>query len=125
MTTLREAAQAVVDAYETGTMRTIAGLEPLEIAGLRAALAQPDEQAQEIERLRAFARDVMQAWPDGDLDGADLQDAAVKHGLLTPEQRFEPCGDDGACWCASMVDHADWVDGVVCYRRAAWLKATP
>ncbi len=132
MTTLREALVGACTRMERARdILTDSNPRPecnwglLDTKALRAALAQPDEQDLEIERLRAFARDVMQAWPEGDLDGSDLQDAAVKHGLLTPEQRFEPCGEDGACSCAGLVEHADWVEGVECFRRAEWLKDTP
>ena len=51
--------------------------------------------AGETEKLRAFAREVMKAWPDGGIEGDDLQEIAVKHGMLSPETRFEPCGE----WC--------------------------
>jgi hypothetical protein len=37
------------------------------------------EPETEIDRLRGFARDVMSAWPDGGIDGGELQDIAVKH----------------------------------------------
>ena len=76
----------------------------------------------EVERLRAFAADVMQAWPHGDVDGCDVQDYAVKHGLLTPETRNEPCGETW-CECAGYYAADEWVDGVTCYRRPPWMQA--
>lgn len=69
--------------------------------------------------LRAFARDVMAAWPDGDVDGGALQEMAVSHGLLVPEARTEPCGDE--CECAGYYDQAEMADGVTCYRRGPLL----
>lgn len=83
--------------------------------------------AEEIERLlaknetlRAFARDVMAAGPDGDVDGGALQEIAVTHGLLVPETRTEPCGDE--CACAEYYTRAEMADGVTCYRRAPLLR---
>lgn len=74
----------------------------------------------ENETLRAFARGVMAAWPDGDVDGGALQEIAVAHGLLVPETRTEPCGD--ACECAEYHSPEDMADGVTCYRRGPLLK---
>ena len=39
------------------------------------------------DALRAFAQDIMRAWPEGDVDGGELQEAALRHGLL---ERSEP-----------------------------------
>lgn len=49
----------------------------------------------ENKKLRAFAREVMESWPDGGIEGDDLPEIAVKHGMLAPEIRHEPCGE----WC--------------------------
>jgi hypothetical protein len=67
----------------------------------------------EVERLRAFAFDVMEAWPDGGLDGGELQDIAVKHGLLIPETRIESCGENCTC--------VDYGFPTNCHRRIDWL----
>lgn len=67
----------------------------------------------EIERLRAFSADIMGAWPDGGIDGGDLQDIAVKNGLLITETRIKPCGVD--CQCAY------YGFPTTCYRRVDWL----
>lgn len=77
------------------------------------------EAVSEIKRLRAFARAVMTAWPEGDLDGGALQEAAVAHGLLIPEVRAAPCAED--CACAEYRAEDEWADGVTCYRRVGWL----
>ena len=37
------------------------------------------------------------AFEGGSLDGAEIQDIAVKHGLLKIENRTEECGDVCAC----------------------------
>ena len=82
-----------------------------------------DELARvEIERdaLRSFAQAVMECWPMGDLDGGELHDAAVAHGLLIPETRHEPCAE--GCNCAENADAQEWRLGVVCYRKTPLLK---
>ena len=73
----------------------------------------------ENEKLRAFASDVMKAWPDGDVDGGCLQDIAEKHGILAPETRFEPCME--GCECANYHNSDEWHRGVICLRRSALL----
>ena len=45
--------------------------------------------------LRDFARAVMQAWPEGGIDGGELQDIALAHGLLRPAEpppEWDGCG---------------------------------
>ena len=42
-------------------------------------------------RLRDFAQEIMDHWPEGGVDGDDLQEVAVKHGLLTSTIKYEPC----------------------------------
>ena len=44
--------------------------------------------------LRDFARAVMQAWPEGGIDGGELQDIALARGLLRPA---EPPTDWDGC----------------------------
>ena len=75
----------------------------------------------ENKKLRAFASDVMKAWPDGGIEGDDLQEIAVKHGMLTPEIRHEPCGEWCNCNSMNCLDSDDWKCGVECYRRTALL----
>ena len=81
--------------------------------------AEAEKDLIEIERLRAFARDVMEVWPMGDLDGGSLQEIATKHGLLTPEVRNERCGE--SCGCAEYATADEFASGVECYRKAAFL----
>jgi hypothetical protein len=79
----------------------------------------------EVVKLRAFAVDVMEAWPEGDLDGDTLQSAAIEHGLLerkSPDPT-EPCGE--GCLCAQYVDMDEWAVGIECYRRTPLLSAAP
>lgn len=77
------------------------------------------EQPEDLARLRSFARDVMATWPRGDLEGGDLQDLAVKYGLLVPETRYAPCREE--CFCAGYATVEEFEAGVICYRRAALL----
>ena len=37
------------------------------------------------DRLRAFAKDVIQLAWDGSIDGGDVQEIALKHNLIKPE----------------------------------------
>lgn len=97
-----------------------AGVEPCPCAA--ATLLHAADQDDTISALRAFAQEVMECWPMGDLDGGTLQDAAVKHGLLKPETRHEPCGE--GCSCAEYADAQEWEGGVVCYRKTPLLKGS-
>ena len=76
---------------------------------------------EENKKLRAFASDVMEAWPEGGIEGDDLQEIASRHGMLAPEIRHEPCGE--WCQCNGIGDYGgdDWQRGVECYRRTALL----
>ena len=47
------------------------------------------------DKLRAFAQRVMEAWPDGDVDGGELQEAAVACGLLELDPLFVRDGIEG------------------------------
>ena len=78
-----------------------------------------EELIVERDTLRAFARDVMEVWPMGDLDGGSLQEIATKHGLLNPEVRNERCGE--SCVCAEYVSAEEFAAGVECYRKSAFL----
>lgn len=46
------------------------------------------------DQLLAFTKEVMQAWPEGGIDGGELQDIALAHGLLRPA---EPPTDWDGC----------------------------
>lgn len=81
-----------------------------------------DHWQAEAEKLRAFAKAVMDVWPMGDLDGGDLQEIAVRHGMLKPETRHEPCGEN--CSCAEYADAQEWEGGVVCYRKTPLLMGS-
>jgi hypothetical protein len=73
----------------------------------------------ELKALRAFARDIMAAWPEYDIDVGDLQDIAEKHGLLKQETRYEPCGEN--CSCKGYFTPKDFKEGIICYRKTELL----
>jgi hypothetical protein len=67
--------------------------------------------------FEAFAKDVMKYWPEGfDIDAADLQEMAIKHGLLQeveggfdPEQHEDDhgCAEPGDSWFMYTYQGAD------------------
>lgn len=70
------------------------------------------------EKLRGFARDVFMSWPDIDhLDGFDLQEMGIKHGILLPIQVDEPCGE--LCACADYYELEEFP--VTCYELADFM----
>ena len=77
--------------------------------------------ADENKQLRAFAQAIMESWPEGGIEGDDLQEIACRHGLLAPEIRHEPCGEWCNCNSLNGLDSNDWERGVECYRRTALL----
>lgn len=82
---------------------------------LRVLLADWEERKKDSERLRAFAQEAVNALPEFGLDGGELQDLAVKHRLLKPEERTEPCCEE-ACICA------EYGFPTTCYRKTELLK---
>ncbi|MCF6783374.1 hypothetical protein [Stutzerimonas stutzeri] len=67
-----------------------------------------------VAALRAFANELVSAaLCGGSFDGGDIQDAAVKHGLLSIEQREDECG--AVCACSEYGFPA------TCYRKTALL----
>lgn len=52
---------------------------PAPVAWLQADAAQRDQ-------LLAFTKEVMQAWPENGIDGGELQEIALAHGLLRPAE---------------------------------------
>lgn len=78
------------------------------------------------DQLLAFARDILGHLPDGgDLDGGDIQGMAVKHGLLIGSVVHEPCNSENSdlpCACAEYCMADEFAEGVICYRRADWVK---
>lgn len=68
----------------------------------------------EIEHLRGFATDLLNMWP-GDIEGGEVQDLAVKHGLLKETMQYEPCGEN--CDCSEYASEYGWEIGITCYRK--------
>lgn len=67
-------------------------------------------QTEKLIRLTMFAKDIMENWPDGGVEGDELQELAVKHKLLTPVEVYESCGENCAC-----ADYGNFP--VTCYKR--------
>lgn len=62
-------------------------------------------------KLRDFAQDIMRAWPEEGVDGGELQEAALRHGLL---ELSEPTQEERDEW--------DLGDGDLWYRKTALLS---
>lgn len=77
-------------------------------------MQQEDKARAEFEALRAFASEIVSgAFEGGSFDGGDVQDMAVKHGLLFIEHRDEACGE--VCACSEYGFPSD------CYRKTELL----
>lgn len=65
----------------------------------------------DVEKLRAFAQRILMDWPDTpDIDGGDLQELAVKSGLLEGHEVTQACGE--TCTCADYDEFP-----MTCYRK--------
>ena len=71
------------------------------------------------ENLRAFAKEIMDHWPESGVDGDDLQEIAVKHGLLAPTVKYKPCGEN--CSCADHAGTDEFKNGLVCFVKTKLL----
>jgi hypothetical protein len=75
---------------------------------------------EERSKLRAFAQEIMDHWPEGGIDGDDLQEAAVKHRLLKPTIKYEPCGN--GCFCSGYANSREFKNGVTCFVKTELLN---
>ena len=78
----------------------------------------------QLNSLKAFVKELfdMADWPiGGGLDAYDFQDSAVKYGVLVPEQRFSPCGED--CNCQEYYGDDEFKNGITCYRLAPYFSS--
>lgn len=78
-----------------------------------------------IERLRGFANAVIGGWPDDIcLDGIELQEIAVKHGLLALKdpRPTAPCSESCNCVEYHGLDPSAWARGVDCYVKTEFLS---
>ncbi len=78
------------------------------------ALTAGERLKRENATLRKFASDIIENH-HGSLDGADIEDIAVKHRLLELRKITESCSEE--CACAEFGFPAD------CYRKAGALDA--
>ncbi len=94
--------------YPAGESRSLCGW----VESIRELL---DNAEATIAGLRRFAQRVMESWPEGGIDGGDLQDIAVECGLLAPVTVSEWCGE--GCRCVEYgVDFP-----FECFRKTALL----
>lgn len=78
----------------------------------------PDLRGQRAENLSVFSKEMIDAaFEGGSLDGAEIQDIAVKHGLLKIENRTEECGD--VCACREFGFPSE------CYRKTDLIALKP
>ena len=78
----------------------------------------------DLENLRGFVREIMRSWPTGDVDGLELENLALKYGLikLKDPPPGKPCSDED-CICTEYFDMKDFADGSVdCYERTELLR---
>ncbi|MBC2655058.1 hypothetical protein H7A76_06360 [Pseudomonas sp. MSSRFD41] len=81
---------------------------------LNSVLDANEKLSQYPAPLRAFAIELVDAsYEGGSFDGCDIQDIAVRHGLLRIERRDKECGE--ACACREYGFPVD------CYRKTALL----
>lgn len=82
------------------------------------SLEQRHHAERRVEALCEFANEMVSAaFEGGSLDGADIQEIAVKHGLLRIETRQGECGE--RCACREYGFPAE------CYRRTELIALNP
>ena len=70
-----------------------------------------------------FIKAIMENWPLGDVGGGELQDLAIKYGLikLNDPPPNQPCGEE--CLCADYYDFGEFANGAVeCYEKTELLR---
>lgn len=72
------------------------------------------------EKLRAFAQEIMSHWPEDGIDGYDLQEIAIKHGLMISQIRYSPCLL-GGCSCSARAAPASNSVVVTCFKETELL----
>lgn len=75
---------------------------------------QQNDELAENGRLKSFAREVIEAMWEGDIDGSDIQELAVKHGLI-----FETVAT-----AEDIAIRRDYVEiGDSWFRYTDWMKS--
>lgn len=67
------------------------------------------------DKLRAFAQEVLNDFHRGEID---VEDAAIKHGLMRWVEAQKPC--KAGCWCDLYMQDDDWPTN--CLRPTAALN---
>lgn len=81
---------------------------------------QAEPQPGTVDALRAFVCDALNLRHNG-LDGFDVEQLGVKHGLLIRSVVHKPCGD--GCRCEMWTDDREMAKGVTCFKLADVLLA--
>ena len=82
-----------------------------------------DTKMDDQKNLCGFVREIMKSWLTGDVERGELQDLAIKYGLIKlkdppPEK---PCFYD--CLCTEVYDFEDFANGIVeCYEKTELLR---
>ncbi len=87
------------------------------------AVAEPyHKMKSDIDKLRAFANDIIDIllFEDGIFESFDIQELAIKQGILTKETIYENCGQ--SCHCAEYSLPEEFKAGVECCRKTELLK---
>ena len=78
----------------------------------------------DFEKLLGFAKDVMNLWPESNIDALDIQEIAVKHGLLVEKTMYANCSVEGVsnCTCADFCTDGEFAAGIECLRKSELIK---
>lgn len=109
--TLRQRFSEIEDEVARGKHNAMSCFTAMRTAALYIPQPGPD-----VRGLAAFALELIDgAWEGGSFDGGDIQEAGVRHGVLTVEQRQESCGEH--CDCAEYGFPSE------CYRLTPAIAA--
>lgn len=74
----------------------------------------------QLSQMARFINEVLAHWPDGGIDGGELQEIAERTGILTPQTINAPCGD--YCDCQNYYSPEEMAAGVQCFRVVDWFQ---
>lgn len=71
-----------------------------------------------LERVREFAREIIELAHEGDVDSGQVYEIGTRTGVIRIEEKTVPCVPDdetceACCGCAEHAEHGEVVD---CYR---------
>lgn len=68
----------------------------------------------------AFAKAILDTFPEGAPGEFGIQELAIKFGLLIETKPDKPCGED--CWCLEYYGEEEFAQGGVTCCRKAWAQ---